>query len=708
MKIKNFYLTTINIILFNLPFYIDTTKTLAKEQPSSSIANASNSYHPQMPMITENELKEIMQNAIEEYNRMPEEEKELMSKQIGIKREDLDDIMKEASAFVEEINTNNKNNSSDKTIESNTFNDSNTEKTQPIQKKNTDLKNETKEQILIFEKAIKTLQTLNLKTNDQLIREKILTDFDMALISTEKIIYYFLLIKQFLSNNENQILISPADTNSLINIAHKINALKDSIEKLITLNEYEAANNKNNLFEKYSIKKKSNAELKNFLENEITTLKNKIKEIEAETTTDNQSKKEKSKKIINIEYKIDILETDLTQLETTILESKKNNNQFEEYQKLLYEALDKIIKNLKNIFLTDNAIGQIEEIIRKYFPEEYKIGKQKEEHLKKQINNEKKIKEQKGSNSEMHIEKNIKHSSVDTKPKNQDSETNNNFQSSSNNNEYDYENDNQQEEQSPFDFPKHLGADKPKDNQNNSEKEKEAKDTKNNSQPEKENKKYRDLRHPKEDSKSEKTETKNKESEKGLNTIENKLKSIYILVNNFINENSGPLYSQWKSEAFAKKLEEQITELQTTFTMITPETIKEKGKKNIFVTKDTKLQETGKKFIEPNEKNKEYINEELEKIEWLDAKLSSDSLPQAQLILYQLKDINEILIKTFKNKGKREEKDLKTIFPLLEQTIDKFKKGCVEAIKNENIPYWLLTKTDIEKKMAEKKTTKKE
>lgn len=703
MKIKNFYLITINIILLNLYLNINTSNSLSKEN-----TNANKNY-PSMPMISENELKEIMQNAVEEYNRLPEEEKELMSKQIGIKKEELDDIMKEASAFVEEINNNTKKNTPDKNTEKNTFNENNTiESKSPTPQKNIDLKNETKDQIAIFEKTIKTLQTLNLKITDQSIREKILIDFEMGIISIEKTIYYFLLIKQFLSNNENQVLIAKTDIKTLINIANKINALKESIEKLITLNEYESANNQNNLFEKYSIKKKSHIDLKNFLENEITNLKNNIKEIENQTTLDNQSKKEQSKKIINLEYKIDILEKDLTEIETIILEGGTNNNQFKEYQKLLNEALDKIIKNLKNIFLNDKATTEIEEIIKKYFPEEYKIGKQKEEHLKKQIANEKKIKEQKGSNSETYTEKNIKHSSVDTKINNTESTENNNFQSSSSNDtNNDYEHDNSGEEQSPFDFPKNLGTDKNKENKNTTEKEKPTEEIKNNNNNnnkiEKENKKYSDLRHPKKEYK--KINEKDKISkDKELNSIENKIKNIYITIENFIQKHNGRLYSESESKDFAKKLEEKLTELIESFSLITTETIHEIGKKNIFLSpKNKQKNNIDQTFIEIHIDNKKYLNEELEKIELSNTKLNTNPLPQAQLILYQLKDINQTIQDTFKNKQRREEKDLSTVFTLLEDTINKFEKTCIKALENNSIPYWLMKKEDFIKQTKEKK-----
>lgn len=264
MKIKNIYLI---IILKSI--LLNTTFT------SQSTSQATTKNHQQMPMISENELKEIMQNAVEEYKRLPEAEKELMSQQIGIKREELDEIMNEASNFVEEINTKNNKKSTFDQKEENTFNNNSNERLPQAQIKSTSLKNETKEQITIFEKAIKTLQTLNLKASDQLIREKIISEFDIALSSIEKIVYYLLLIKQFLINNENQIIIPNADINKLLSIAHKINNLKESIEKLITLNEYETTNNKNNLFAKYNIKKPSNTELKIYLENEITLLKKK-------------------------------------------------------------------------------------------------------------------------------------------------------------------------------------------------------------------------------------------------------------------------------------------------------------------------------------------------------------------------------------------------------------------------------------------------
>jgi hypothetical protein len=715
MKIQNYYLTIIQLIVL-LSYLNIQSSSLNKQLSNQSLMNDNNNnlnskMQGSIPMISENELREIMQNAVEEYKRLSEEEKELMSQQIGIKIEELDEIMNEASAFVDEINANNKknDNSSNKKFEENTFGTNNTEKSSNTLKKNIETKNEIKEYILIFEKTVKTLETLNLKISDPFIREKIITELPMILNIIEKTIYYLLIIKQFLLNNENQVIIQKTDINILINIANKINNLKDSIEKLITSTEYESANNRNDLFEKYSIKKKSNTDLKTFLENEITTLKNKIKEIESEVTQDSQSKKEKSKKIINIEYKIDILEKDLTELETSILETQKNDNQFSKYQKLLNEVLDKIIKNLKNIFITDNASTEIEEIIRKYFPEEYKIGKQKEEQIKKQIANEKKIKEQKGSNNEMYIEKNIKNSPIDTKTKSNENSETNNFQATNNN--YDYEDDgNQEEQQSPFDFPKNLGTDK-QQKENKNTPEKEIKDLESNNK-EKEKKKYNDLRHKnikdKEKEDKEDKEDKNKDKIKGLDNIENQLKDIYILIENFTKEHTGSLYTQWKSEAFAQELEKELTELQIAFSTINSETIKVKGKKNIFLNTENKKKETEKVFIEPNINNKTYLNEELEKIEWTETKLTSEPLPQAQLIMYQIKEINEILITTFKNKGRREEKDLHKVFPLLENIMNEYKKLCVQGLNTTTLPYWLLTKDDIEKQIADKKNKKKE
>lgn len=704
MKIKNIYLLIIiNILLLSSSYNLKASST--PKTPHG------------MPMISEEELKKMMQNAVEEYQRLPEAEKELMSQQLQIKREELDEIMNEAAAFVEEINANeNKKSTFDQKEESsfNAIESTPANKNAAPSSRNSELKNETKELIIIFDKAIRTLQTLILKSSDQGIREKIIADFDTALSSIEKLIYYFSLIKQFLSNNENQSLINSTDINKLLTIANKINTLKDSIEKLITLNEYENTNNKNNLFEKYSIKKNSNTELKKFLENEITSLQNKIKEIETEVSEDNKNKKEKSKKIINLEYKIDILETDLTQLETNILENKKQNTQFNEYQKLLNESLDKIIKNLKNILITDNAIIQIEEIIRKYFPEEYKIGKQKEEHIKKQITTEKKIKEQKGPSSDLHTERNIKMSSERDSKNNKDENSNNNFQASNSQND-DYEDNNNQEE-SPFDFPKkeEISGKNGNDKKEKQPTESNAKEADSNSHSDSsDKKKYRDLRHKdtKETDKDQKKITaKDKKDKNDITIIQEKLKNINTLINEFIENNPENKYSQTHTTLFTTALEKQLKELKETFTNISNAFVKSHGDKNPFINQQvlsTKEKEEGKTqepFISINSKNNFYINTELEKIDLLKIKLSQDPLPQAQLTLYQLEEIQEKLNKEFNDKTRVKEyySYLKPIFSLFDELYSEYKKSCIKALDTKNIPYWLLTKEEIEKQIAEK------
>ncbi len=697
MKIKNTYILIIfNILIFQLEASTKS-KPATNTNPAMSMPQGMN-----MPAISEDELKEIIQNAVEEYKKLPESEKELMSQQIGIKKEELDEIMNEAEAFVEEINNNNN--------KKNTFDQPETFDTkknkdkiqQPIQKNNSESKNELKEQITILENTIKTLQTLILKSNDTYIREKIINDFDSALSSIEKTIYYLYLIKQFLSNNENQNTIPKTDINKLISIAHKINLLQENIEKLITLNEYEITNSKNDLFEKYSIKTNSNKELKIFLENEIQSLKNKIKEIESDNTISNEQqtekiKKEQSKKIINIEYKIDILERDLTELETNILENKKQNNQFNEYQKLLNESLNKIIKTLKNIFIVETAVNQIEEIIRKYFPEEYKIGKQKEDNIKKQIAKEKQIAEQKNHSNDIHTEKNIRMVSTELTQKNEEGE-NSNFHNSNSSNDYEEQN-NENEKDHPFDFPKNDPDSSKSTNKDKKEQEKsnntDSEKTHKNSDDKSDKKQYKDLRHK---DKNKDTKNKKNEQKKDLTNINNKLIEIKNTLNKFIEDNQKNLFNQNKTDLLINNLTTQFNELQNSFSNITEETIKIIGDKNPFFKEN--------KIIEIKENNKSYIDNELEKIKLLNINIKDDPLPQIQLISYQLEEIKEIINENFNdNTRKNEFIKLQKTLSILDDINKEFKKICTKLFtKNKDkSPYWLLKKETIETELKEKK-----
>ena len=166
--------------------------------------------------------------------------------------------------------------------------------------------------------------------------------------------------------------------------------------------------------------------------------------------------------------------------------------------------------------------------------------------------------------------------------------------------------------------------------------------------------------------------------------IEKKLKDIVDTINKFLEENPESLYSQDKSNVFTKEMNDKLKELISNFEEITEDSIKEISKKNIFIKKNSnskekisseeskdKKSEIIPEFISQNPKNKIFINQELEKIELLNIKLSTAPQPIAQLILYQLRNIEDLLNKSFNNKIRTNEftKHLKPIFTSLEYII---------------------------------------
>jgi hypothetical protein len=696
MNFKKIYLLQLmHLLLINNFPSAATKKTETPTQSKSS---------QQIPMISEEELKEIMKNAVEEYNRLPDEEKELMSKQIGIKREELDDIMNEASAFVNEMN-----NKAEITNQTNTFSDSNTIKDTPAHAIPTKkIEKNNKNIIALIEKAIKTLQTLNLKANDEYIKEKINEEFNSAFPIIEKMVYFLYLIKQSLQDTDNNDKINTADINQITNITKKIGNLNDSIEKLITISEYETIHNKNNLFQKYSIKSNTYAELKTFLEKTIEKTKNEINTLKNEMN--DNDKKKITKNIIDLEYKLDALEKDFIECETKTLEKKETNNTINEYRKLLQDSIEKITKQLKNILINDNAISEIENIIKKHFPEEYKIGKQKEELLKKQLLEERKIKEQKGIQTDIFLEKNIKISNENAQ-KNTNESNDNNFQAQSNNNEDNYYED---QEEDLWQFPKEGEIIKPTENKtadaqsNNEQKESASTNEKN---PQK--KTYQSKRPKNKEKRGKDTDDTDEDKKKIEDIIFPKLvKSIseikkeietYLELNatSFKTANSLQL-----TDTLNKNLEilnetiNKLTEDDFTKTKIKPLDLKNP----LSTTKDGENAKDDKKKDIPK-----YIQEELTKISTLSlSDTATKEISNPQQILYLLKELQEFTNNSFSTEKRN--LDAKNIAPFLdnlEKTIKNYNNICRQfSTKNttkETLEYWLLSNEEIATIVEQKK-----
>ena len=307
-----------------------------------------------VPMITEQELQEIMYNAVEEYKRLPESEKEMMCKNFGIDRQELDDIMKEAEQMIPAFAESNKKNgdsygqNNDNTFKAESGN-------QSTQKSNQKAKQTQGDNIQIIKRAVMTLQTLITKMKDEYIREIIVDQFPNAYELIEITNYYLSIVAEYLKDKENFI----PEVAEIIAMCNKINALNDAVTKIITNEGYTTINQPTNLFAKYSIKKNSIENLASWIESEIKATKTKIKELEEEYQ---QNKQKKTKKeIFQLEFKLDDLEKDFIELKTQTVKNKSANEK-EKYKTLVQNSTDSIASSIKGILINDRGIETIEKI----------------------------------------------------------------------------------------------------------------------------------------------------------------------------------------------------------------------------------------------------------------------------------------------------------------------------------------------------------
>lgn len=400
---KNSILPKLIIILFLLK----ATEIIgSSEKPQSQPSQEE--LEKMLEGIDEEMLIGMMQEVVEQYSNWSEEEKETMCKENNIKREDLDNYIEEAKTVIEKAKK-----ETEKTKQKKeTITQETTKKNEPITEKN-----QIQKYLNQIQKCIHTIETLQLKSQDSMIQSIILSYNEELLGKIEILKYYLKIFYDFLNKykEENKINIENKKIEDILNIVIQINELEPTIERLITLEEFQEDNNFEDLFQKYRIKPNQEKELKEKLENEIKNIEQAIERIETNLDLD---KKEKKTKIIDLEYKLDIIENDFSKIEAAKTAKKKNNEKLKEFKENLQNSLEKIISKFNNIFEKNNGIQKVENFIKEYFPKEYNIGKEKEKTQKEIKKKEEQIINQKGSKSEMINEKTISNSNYSQNKKN--------------------------------------------------------------------------------------------------------------------------------------------------------------------------------------------------------------------------------------------------------------------------------------------------
>lgn len=389
---KNSILPKLIIILFFLKITdIIGSSEIPQPQPSQE------ELEKMLEGIDENMLIEMMQEVIEQYSNWSEEEKEMMCKENNMKREDLDNSIAEAKAVIDKAKkeTEKTKQKKENQIEKETKREEQKVKNEPITEKN-----QIQKYLNQIQKCIHTIETLQLKSQDSMIQSIIASYNEELLGKIEILKYYLKIFYDFLNKykEENKVNIENKKIEEILNIVIQINELEPTVARLITLEEFQEDNQFEDLFQKYRIKSNQEKELKEKLENEITNIEKTIEKIE---TNLNLEKKEKKTKIADLEYKLDIIENDLSKVEAAKTAKKKNNEKLKEFKENLQNSLEKIISKFNNIFEKNNGILKVENFIKEYFPKEYNIGKEKEKIQKEIKKKEEQIINQKGSKSEM-------------------------------------------------------------------------------------------------------------------------------------------------------------------------------------------------------------------------------------------------------------------------------------------------------------------
>lgn len=657
----------------------------AQKTQSNNTTKKSGQGNMPLPMITEQELQEIMYNAVEEYKRLPESEKEMMCKSFGIDRQELDDIMKEAEQMIPSFTENTKK-STDTSSQTNENIFKSENGIQAPQKSIQKAKQTQNENIQTIKRAVMTLQILIAKMKDEYIRDTVVDKFPNAYELIEITNYYLSIVAEYLKDKENPI----QEVTELVIICNKINALNDAITKIITNEEYTTINQPTNLFSKYSIKKNSLEKLASWIESEIKTTKDKIKILEEEYEKNKQ--KEIKKEIFQLEFKLDDLEKDFTELKTQTVKNK-NINETEKYKTIVQNSTDSIASSIKGILINDRGIEIIEKIIKKYFPEEYKIGKKKEQDIKNQMAKEKKINEQKGSQGQNNGEKEQRNKINDRK-EDSHSVDSNNFQYQPTENYQDqYGNEKTEDE---WNFPKEQNPGNSKTDKESGAPSIQQKDTGDKADSENQTRQTSSpsrLKREKEDIK------KKKKEEKDITQLSKALDNLESDIHDYINENAENQFHQENTMKLQEKIKSNIEKINKVTNQI--------DKKNILQKSEQKNMLKEEKENLPSNQSHTFIEKEKNKIKLLNLDPKTIEYGEGQHITYKINKITELMSENF-NSEKRKRVYMNYLKKEIEEISDTF-----NAIKNRmhkiltkmklDTPFWLETLENIEKKIEQQK-----
>jgi hypothetical protein len=348
----------------------------------------------------------IVQQILSEYEKLSPEEKNKLAQETGMPLNEIESAMNEMKAAVEEVISD-----GGKELDSPFSTQTNTSSYSPPNTATLDLskqdtnkkilnKNELEIQIKKLNEALNVLYLLSNKLSNEDLNNIFIEKYNKIEWTVNISIYYFELIINFLKNNlENQDLkIESSDIKEAITMSEEIvSELKNKINGISNVFDAKTEiSNENNLFFKYNIKNNNKEKLEKTIEEKITNIENEIKTIKKNNDLD---KKTKTLLIQGHEETIKELESDLSksQSEETV-NNKKIIENHKKHRKIVIENITIVIEKIKNI-IDPKGINILEKIINKYIPEEFKIGKKKDELYKKQLETEQRIKTQRGSSS---------------------------------------------------------------------------------------------------------------------------------------------------------------------------------------------------------------------------------------------------------------------------------------------------------------------
>lgn len=647
------------------------------------------------PEFNEEMFIKMIENAVEQYESTSEEEKNAMCKEIGINREELDTLMTTAKEELEKIQQD--------TQSKPTF--SKEEKTDTMKNTSIETKNEPigekkeiQKYINSIQLAIKTINKLHIKSHDETIQTELTAQYENILPKTEILNYYLGIILEFLKKylDQNSLNIDKKKIKEIVAISDEINILEPTITRLITLQEYNETNETENMFKKYKIKEKTNKNLQEYLKREIQQLEEELLTLDSQDKIDKKIIKQQK---MQIEYKIKLLEKDLTEALTTNIEkeNKKNKSELDKFKESLTKSIEKITTQFEIIFEKQEALKTIEKFIKEYFPKEYNIGKEKEKLQKQQRDTEIKIKNQKGSSAETTIERNMPQTNYfEKKGKKEENDT---FHFQERENDLDSSFD---ENESPFNLPKDEGQQNTRPEAKETKEEttpgntKEESTDNNNKEFNTNNKRKKRTINAPENQRNTKTKQPNTKEK-----VSNSMQLLYTAVENatktvisFTEENQTNTYNQEKSQLLINQLQEYIDIFTTTIKEFTkdetllPETLKSYADKSVNPFEDIKKEETAKQWpieiIKEDQKKIKIINEIKTKLKTRTIEIHIP-LHNFQILFYKLEKLKEIFNTGFsKNIRNRTYQELLNA-GLIETINEKMTELVCDIAKNNHI-----------------------